>query len=119
MVQVLKLQFDFCKAKVTLFSKGFLGYFEGILGRMAVLNRMNFRKISKGGGEGGQGSFSIQNLCCRFWHYAKLFPGMGHASRSDEFSERFPTAVDPHPPPLRMVPNSGNHVHAFHTNWLS
>ena len=25
--------------------------------------------------------------------------------------KRFQTAVDPHPPPLRIVPISGNHVH--------
>ena len=48
-----------------------------------------------------------------------LFLGTGHATKSDEFSERFQTAVDPHPPPLRMVPISGNHVHAFHTIWPS
>ena len=29
--------------------------------------------------------------------------GTGHATKSDDFLERFQTAVDPHPPPLRMV----------------
>ena len=36
-----------------------------------------------------------------------LFLGTGHATKWDEFSEWFQkqlTAVDPHPPPLRMVP---------------
>ena len=41
----------------------------------------------------------------------------GHTTKSDEFSERFQMAVDPHPPHLRMVPISGNHVHALHTIW--
>ena len=36
-----------------------------------------------------------------------------------EFLERFQPAVDPHPPPLRMVPFSGNPVHVFHTIWPS
>ena len=29
--------------------------------------------------------------------FIKLFLGTGHANKSDEFSERFQTAVDPHP----------------------
>ena len=33
----------------------------GLLGRMAVPKRMNFRKSSKGGGR-GRGSFSIQKF---------------------------------------------------------
>ena len=44
---------------------------------------------------------------------------MSHATKSDEFSKRFQTAVDPHPPPLRMVPISGNHVHSFFIIWPS
>ena len=54
------------------------------------------------------------------WLFVKLFFGTpGHATKSDEFSERIQTEVDPQPPPLRMVPSSGNHVHAFHTIWPS
>ena len=44
-----------------------------------------------------------------------FFLGTSHATKSDKFSERFQTAVDPHPPPLRLVPIVGNHEHAFHT----
>ena len=52
--------------------------------------------------------------------FIKLFLGTGHANKSDEFLERFQTAVNPHSPPLlRMVPISGNHVHAFHIIWPS
>ena len=35
-------------------------------GRMAVPNRMNFRKSSKGGGGGG-GHYQSKNICCTFW----------------------------------------------------
>ena len=35
--------------------------------------------------------------------------GTGHVTKSDEFSEKFQTAVDPLPGTLRMVPISGNH----------
>ena len=51
--------------------------------------------------------------------FVKLFSETGHTTKSDEFLERFQTAVDPHHPPRRMVPISGNHMHAFHTIWPS
>ena len=51
----------------------------------------------------------------------KVIPvyGTGQGTKTDEFSERFQMAVDPHTLPLRMVPITGNHVHAFHTIWPS
>ena len=51
----------------------------------------------------------------RWFFYTLRLLGPGPGTKTDEFLERFQTAVDPHPPPLRMVPISGNHVHAFHT----
>ena len=45
------------------------------------------------------------------------YTSLRDATKMDEFSERFQTAVDPPPLPLKMVPVSGNHVHAFHTIW--
>ena len=41
---------------------------------------------------------------------------MGDSTKTDEFSEKLQTAFDPHPPPLRIVPFCGNHVHVFHAN---
>ena len=42
--------------------------------------------------------------------------GTGHATKSDEFSQRFQRQLTP---PLRMVHISRNHVHAFHCVWPS
>ena len=39
-----------------------------------------------------------------------LVLGTGKGTRTEGFSKKFQTAVDPHLPPLRMVPISGNHV---------
>ena len=43
--------------------------------------------------------FEHFNLACNWWSASqvKLFFGTGHATNSDEFSERSQTAVDPHP----------------------
>ena len=50
--------------------------------------------------------------------FVKIFLETGHATKSHEFPERFQTAVDPHPPSLRMVPISGNHVHTIWSSYL-
>ena len=90
-----------------------------IKGRVLLPNQMNFRKSANGGG----GSFSIVLRKIKTRHTLKkalvVIPvyGTGQGTKTDEFSERFQMAVDPHTLPLRMVPITGNHVHAFHTIW--